>query len=261
MHPIMSIKARYRKYISDHFENSKYGKKLRKFKNIHLGDTCVIIGNGPSLTADDLEILYKNKIKTFAFNRIYLMFEKTNWRPNYYISQDEKTLKPCQNKINEMQLKYKFIPLFHKYYHDINIKNAYYFMLKSRVGEEYIFSKDISSFVGNSETVAYTAAQIAVYMGFKKIYLIGVDHSFSVTKNDKGEIIRNPDIKDYFVDEYNKDKENLYIPNLDRSTRVFMAMKSYCDANAVQVFNATRGGKLEVFERVDFDRVFVNTNE
>lgn len=257
MNPIKSIQARYQAYTMAHFEKSKYAKKLREFKNIHKGETCFIIGNGPSLSSDDLELIHQKNIPTFAFNRIYFMFDKTQWRPTYYISQDEKTLSNCQTEVNEMNLDYKFIPLFHKYYHNINIDNALYFKLAfGNKDGKLKFSEDISCYFGDSSTVACTAVQFAVYMGFKKIYLIGVDHNFSVYRNSKGEIIHDDKVKDYFAKEYNSDKEELYIPNLDSSTMAYISVKEYCDKNGIEIYNATRGGKLEVFERADFDKLF-----
>lgn len=243
--------------ISD-FIKTKYSYRLRIFSRIHANESCFIIGNGPSLNAEDLEILYKKRILSFAFNRIYLMFEKTNWRPTYYISQDEKTLKNCIDEVNQMNLPYKFIPLNLHYYYGINVKNAFYFKTVNPVGDYPVLSDDISVQVENSNTVAVTATQFAAYMGFKKIYLIGVDHSFSTYQNDKGEIIQDNTSKDYFTDEYNKDKADLYIPNLDASTRAFISMKKFCDMHGIEVYNATRGGKLEVFPRVNFDEIINN---
>ena len=256
MNPVKSVIARQQGWTIQNFEKTKYSKKLKRFKDIHKGEACFIIGNGPSLLSDDLDKLNQNKTPSFAFNRIYLMFDKTKWRPAYYISQDEKTLKNCQSEVNEMELQYKFIPLFHKYYHDISIDNALYFNLKTDKNGNTFFSDDVSVCVGDSTTVACTAMQFAVYMGFRKIYLIGVDHNFSTYKNDKGEIIRDNSVKDYFTEEYNKDKAELYIPNVDASTRAFIIMKEYCDNHDIEVFNATRGGKLEVFPRVVFDTLF-----
>ena len=258
MHPIKFIEAHYQTYVIKHFDKSKYSTELRKFKNIHVGETCFIVGNGPSLSADDLEVLHKNNIPTFGFNRIFLMFDKTDWRPTYYISQDEKMLRNCMEQVNEMDLPYKLIPLQLKYYFGINIKDAIYFNMQA---DDSVPFGEFANIVENSNTVAYTAAQLAAYMGFKKIYLIGVDHSFSVVKNDKGEIIRDENAKDYFIDSYNADKDELYIPNLDASTRTFLKMKKNCDANGIEVYNATRGGKLEVFPRVNFDTIFKGENE
>lgn len=258
IHPIKSIVAHQQGWTIKNYEKTKYSKSLKQFKNIHNGGTCFIIGNGPSLKAEDLENLYKKHIPTFGFNRIYLMFDNTNWRPSYYVSQDEKMLGNCKDKVNHMNLKYKFIPLYHKFFHDICIDNAYYFNMLYSSNDYPLFSEDICKGIGASTTVACSAIQIAVYMGFKKIYLIGVDHSFSTYKNDKGEIINDEMVRDYFSDEYFKDKAQLYIPNLDASTRAFLVMRKYCDSHGIEIYNATRGGKLEVFKRVDLDEVLSN---
>ena len=81
------------------------------------------------------------------------------------------------------------------------------------------------------------------------------DEMHQFLKNDKGEIINDSSVKDYFTDEYNKDKAELYVPNIDASTRAFISLKRFCDKKGIEVYNATRGGKLEVFPRVDFDEV------
>ena len=59
-----------------------------------------------------------------------------------------------------------------------------------------------------------------------------------------------------FSEKYNTDKETLYIPNTEKSTRTYIAMKQHCDKRGVKVYNATRGGKLEVFPRINFDELF-----
>lgn len=258
MHPIKLLKERRKSNVLKSFSKTKYSKMLREFKDIHSGEACFIIGNGPSLSAKDLITIHKSNIPSFAFNRIYLMFGKTDWRPTYFISQDEKTLKNCVCEVNEMNLKYKFIPLNLHYYYDIDIDNAFYFKMVNPETDIVELSDDISEWVGNTNTVAITAIQFAVYMGFKKIFLIGVDHSFSTYVNDKGEIINDNTVKDYFADEYNKDKEQLYMPNLDKSTRDFIVAKQFCDKMDVEIYNSTRGGKLEVFPRVNFDEAIRN---
>ena len=93
-------------------------------------------------------------------------------------------------------------------------------------------------------------------MGFTEIYFIGVDHHFHISMNNKGEIVVDDKVKDYFTDKYNEDKDKLYIPNTEKSTLTYMAMKRQCDQRGIRVCNATRGGRLEVFERVDFDSLF-----
>jgi len=236
----------------------KEGRRLQALKNIHQGKRCFIIGNGPSLKAEDLTKLYKKDEITFAFNRIYNIFPQTAWRPTYYISQDEKMLKGCASEVAKIETKKKFVPIEMEWYYGIKIPDITSFHIINREINGYpSFSEDISKEIVNSKTVAYTAIQIAVYMGIKEIYLIGTDHHFHISQNDKGEIIVDPSAKDYFCNDYNTDKENLYIPNTDKSTLTFIAAKRYADAHNIHIYNATRGGKLEVFERKEFDTLFL----
>lgn len=86
--------------------------------------------------------------------------------------------------------------------------------------------------------------------------MLGIDHNFRVTQNNKGEIIVDNNVKDYFCDEYNKDKEELYIPNVENTTLSYIIARKHCEEKGIKIYNATRGGKLEVFERVDFDKLF-----
>lgn len=259
MHPISSIKARYRYRSLERFEKTRAGKKLIRFKNLHDGARCFFIGNGPSLRVEDLERLKNNGEITFGFNRIYNIFDNTDWRPDYYISQDYKMLAGCQDAVNSAGLTTKFIPIDLEWEHGIQIKDKLPFKMIWKPTKELTpsgFSNDFPSGIYWGSTCMYTAAQIAVYMGFKEIYFIGVDHHFQISQNNKGEIIVDNTVKDYFCDKYNEDKQNLYIPNTETSTLAYIEMKNGCEKHGVKVYNATRGGKLEVFERVDFDKLF-----
>jgi len=118
------------------------------------------------------------------------------------------------------------------------------------------FSDDITDGLYNSSTGMYTAAQIAAYMGIREIYMIGVDHHFHISQNNRGEIIVDNTVEDYFSKKYNEDKDKLYIPNLEKSTQTYVAMKTQCAQRGIQVYNASRQTKLEVFKRVGFESLF-----
>lgn len=255
-----SINARYiQPSILKHFRTSKYGKEIAKLKNKYNGKRCFLVGNGPSLKAEDLTLLHEHNEITFGFNRIYNIFESTPWRPTFYISQDEKMLAGCIDTVSKMELTHKFIPIQMDWYFNLKVNNAVSFNIVPQVSEnpaEFLFSDDASQCLYNSSTGMYTAAQLAAYMGFKEIYFIGVDHHFRTSMNSNGEIVVDNTVKDYFTDKYNEDKKDLFIPNTEKSTLTYVAMKNHCEKRNISVFNATRGGKLEVFERVDFYKLF-----
>lgn len=255
MNMLKSIQARCRNFKIAHFDFFE-GHKLGSFRNVHQGKRCFIIGNGPSLRAEDLTKICEHGDISFAFNRIFHIFPKTPWRPTYYISQDEKILAGSVAEVNAIPAKHKFIPIEMEWYYGIHVSGTTPFHIVKEEEDGIDFSEDIAKYVANSKTVVYTAIQFAVYMGIREIYLIGVDHHFHISQNDKGEIVIDPTVKDYFTDAYNQDKENLYVPNTDRSTLTFMAARKYADSHGIKIYNATRGGKLEVFERVDFDTLF-----
>lgn len=255
-----SVKARLlQPWTLRHFAFTSNGRKIKKYMNLYQGRRCFFIGNGPSLSAADLTKLNENGEITFAFNRIYNIFDSTDWRPTFYISQDEKMLKGCVHEVDHLQIPCKFVPIQLNWHHNITIHDAIYFNMDWQSIEDprkYQFSDDVAGRVFCANTGMYTAAQFAAYMGFTEIYLIGVDHHFQISQNNKGEIVVDNTVKDYFTDKYNPDKQNLYIPNTEKSTLTYVAMKKHCEQRGIRVFNATRGGKLEVFERVDFDQLF-----
>lgn len=255
-----SVQARFvQPYMQKHYTGTKDGKKLAALKGAYAGKRCFFVGNGPSLRAEDLTKLHKHGEVTFAFNRVYNIFDQTPWRPTFYISQDEKMLAGCVDVVDQLELENKLVPVQLKWYYDIRIHDAVYFNMNWQQKEnplDFDFSDEIAKEIFCASTGMYTAAQLAAYMGFSEIDLIGVDHHFRTSVNNKGEIVIDDKVKDYFTDKYNEDKDKLYIPNTEKSTLTYVAMKRHCDQRGIRVYNATRGGKLEVFPRVEFDSLF-----
>lgn len=247
-----SFEARHRNYLLKHWQKTKWGKNIRALKDSHAGERCFIVGNGPSLKMEDLEKL-KNEY-TFAFNRIYLSFDQVTWRPTFYCTQDIKLAKNSRGEILEnISTEYVFAPIDLFWYEGIDLKTDYYFS-PVRTGENKPgFSIDADQRIYTANTVAYTAIQLAVYMGFTDIYLIGVDHNFHTYQDKNGNIVHDDHVKDYFTEKYNSDQSELFVPRLDVSSLSYESAQEYAENNSVHIYNATRGGKLEIFPRVDFD--------
>ena len=258
IHLIKSIEARQQGWVLNNFEKTKYSKRLKELKNSHCGERCFIVANGPSLTAEDLDILKKHNEYSFGMNRIFKIFEQTKWRPDCYVCEDINIFNECTKEINDIESAIKFIPINHHFYNNINIDRAYYFKVNYDRDNDYpnSFSTDVSKQMDSVGTVTFTCINIAVYMGFKEIYLIGVDHNYRSTMDEQGNTIVDDNVKDYFCDDYDTDIKDIVAHNIWNNTNVYIKAKKACDELGIKIFNATRGGKLEVFPRVDFDTLF-----
>ena len=229
--------------------------RVKKLKKMYLGKRCFIIGNGPSLTIEDLEKL-KNEY-TFATNRIYSLFNKTEWKPTFYCVQDTALMLRSHKEISRIKADFKFGPLvLGDKRHYPPIYGASYLEL---ISEDFYpelpnFSDRIENGVYEGYSVIYACIQLAVYLGFEQIILLGVDHQYSVERKADGQIVRKEGVRDHFDDEDKIDN----LPQLDKSTLAFKAAQIYANTHGVEILNATRGGALDVFERIDFDSILIN---
>lgn len=244
-------------FIQKNYEITKKGRKIKELKNTKVGETCFIIGNGPSLKAEDLTKLNELGIDTFAANRIFKYYEKTSWRPTYYCSEDPIIIRDIEKEISELKPQKKFIPINVKWDLNLHIDDATFINMKyDRKDDDLGFYNELSEKIYCQNTVTITSIQLAVYMGYKNIYLIGVDNSYSTMVDKDGNIIKDETIKDYFDDSYDDGIKNELVHNIDSLTAAYLRTYQYFKDTDVNIYNATRGGKLEIFPRVDLDEFF-----
>ena len=158
-------------------------EKIREFENKHKGQRCVIIGNGPSLNKMDLSFL-KNEI-CFGMNKIYLGFEKWNFLPKYYVAVNSLVLEQNAKQIQEIPCT-KFISNRGIPYIEPK-ENIVFVRTHPYSGRD--FSIDPAEGLQEGNTVTYVAMQLAYYMGFETVILIGVDHNFLATGKPHEEVV------------------------------------------------------------------------
>lgn len=244
-----------RKRIKQIFHDSEDGAYLRTLKNKFAGKRCFIVGNGPSLTIDDL-----NQLKdeyAFGANKILYLLDKTVWVPTFYLCQDIEACYMIEDKLKECDIPYKFINVECKKHSDSKQVHYIYpyvrFSLNKYNPSSAYFSEDISSCICPGYTVTFASIQMAAYMGFKEIYLLGVDHNYAMTIDRKGHVTKDDSVQTYAagIPDWGKSMQSAEV-----TTESYQCAKEYCDTHGIKICNATRGGKLEVFERVDFDSLF-----
>lgn len=248
-HIINSQKALLDRIGNVYFVNQKIEEimqekydKLRMFHNKHQDERCFLIGNGSSLKVADLDKLKENKIITFGCNHIFEIYGETDWRPDYYVAAEgleanESMDRICNQKIICFMKHFIGFPLEDKMY-------VYRYQEQDYVDILPRFSDDISKCVYRSATVMFDMFQIAAYMGFKEIYLLGVDCDY-VSGSCQNYFYQSPPDTVPHRDERTK-----------RMVQAYQSAYNYAHANEIKIYNATRGGALEVFERIDFDSLW-----
>lgn len=228
---------------------------LKTCKGIHKGKRAFIIGNGPSLTVNDLEKI-SNEI-TFASNRIYKLFPNTSWRPTYYTMSDEGMLRDEEiiGNLDTFDCKMKF---FRKEgcfrLRHLKKPMCLVHMWGSR---KYLdkpnFSEDAEKGVYGIATVTYFAMQMAVHMGIREIYLLGIDHKYQKEQQRDGSIVVNGNIESYGW-KSDASEKNVVGASWEMDVAYRFA-KRYGDEKGIRIYNATRGGCLEAFPRVNLDEI------
>lgn len=221
--------------------------EIKKYKNLYLGNRCFIVATGPSLTISDLDLI-RNEI-SFSMNSICKLYDKTEYRPSFYGIQDEKVYPIIMKEItynydgpvfvsNCIAEKYDIPSSWIKFelnylYHGVDLWYEKKYYVK--------FSDDVHKVVYDGYSITYSLLQIAIYMGFKEIYLLGCDCSYNGGEKNRlatyGKVDRNA----------NKAKDRMLVG--------YQKIKSYADANNISVINCTRGGVLEVFDRKPLEEV------
>ena len=221
--------------------------QLDHFKDKYKGKRCFIVATGPSLQISDLDLLYEAQELCFSVNSIVTAFSKTKWRPTFYGIQDYNAYKKYLKEIR-MFPGIRFVGSEIKKYFD-DKGNIYFphcllnhnYPKQERISPILKFSGIASAIIYDGYSITYSMIQLAVFLGFKEIYLLGVDCNYSGPKV-------------YFNENTNKD-DNIIHNSTDLMILAFEEAKKYCDRNCIKIVNVTRGGNLEVFPRKTLEDV------
>lgn len=238
--------------------DSAYVKSL---ENTHGGERCFIIGNGPSLQPGDLDALQHEQ--TFAANGIYKVFGETSWRPTYFVCIDQNFLVFNTDLLENIEADHIFLDTYAKKLIGPAHDNITFINERRKKWTTDKFSLDAIGFsdapyrcVYAGHTVTYAAMQLAIYMGFSEIYLLGVDHSYPKAVDAQGHFSTVTDSPTHFFTSESRGGYYYY----EGVEHAYRLAKQAANRHGCAIRNATRGGFLEIFERVDFDQLIAPDN-
>jgi len=236
--------------------------RLVELKDKWRGERCVIIGNGPSINDTDLTLL-KDEF-TFAVNGIFYKKDQMGFDPTFYVVEDDAVMRENKDAINAFKADYKFFPTEYKHLHGEG--DDVFFFLKNRGFYEKSspyciprFSKDAARRLYCGQSVTHINLQLAYYLGFESVYLIGVDFSYVIPDSAirRGDlIVSTEDDVNHFHGSYFGKGKTWKDPKLHRVLLNYEISRDMFESDGRKVYNATKGGKLEVFERANYDETF-----
>lgn len=224
---------------------------IELYKEKHNNETCVIVGNGPSLKETPLDLI---KYPTFAMNRIGLIYSNTKWRPTYFICPTGNSKREDWKKdiLKSVSLG---IPCWfwdtsynrkiYGSYSNVEFLNCTQHKESATIYQDpplEWFSTNPNKFVSKYGTSLLVAMQLAFYMGFKKIYLVGCDLGFSKQKH-------------HFSEKYNLGG-HAPLSKLDGTMiAAHKLSKKAGEKYNVEIYNATPKGSLKVYPMVGFNEI------
>ena len=226
--------------------------RLGKYSNCHTGQRCFILANGPSLTQIEFPRL-RNEF-TIGMNRIYLIFDQLQFVPSYYVCINELVLEQFVNDINNLPMP-KFLNWNRRQLFDQ--KNQSTLFIRLAYGVKDFFGQDPKNDLSGGGTVTYTALQLAYYMGFQQVILVGLDHSYTESGiPNKIEVRKYTEDTSHFHPGYFPQGIKWQLPDLKRSEIAYALAREQYEQNGRSILDATIGGKCTVFEKVDFQTLF-----
>jgi hypothetical protein len=221
---------------------------LRAYRDVGRGRRAFILGNGPSLGGMNLEPL-RSEV-TFGLNRVYLLFEKLGFPTTYLVAVNQLVIEQCAADLLEADR-----PMFLAWHSRrfVPDRSSPIFLPTTRARE---FSLDPARGLWEGATVTYVALQLAHYMGFDPVILIGVDHSFATKGPAHTKVTSTGDDPNHFDGRYFGKGFRWNLPDLDTSEVAYRMARAAYEADGRTVLDATVGGKLTVFQKADYEQLF-----
>lgn len=237
----------------------EFGRLLR-FKNRHREKECLIICNGPSLKKIEFEKIDLNRFKIIGLNKIHLGFDMLGVRPDYIVAVNKKVIEQSSDEFNSLPI-VKFISNRVDLSSFPSNPTLYHLNTVNLPRPNKRFSVDIVDYVNEGWTVTHAALQIAYYMGFKKVYIVGMDHRFTQHipgQENKESTIKGDDV-DHFHPGYFGHGQTWDLPDLKNSEISYQSARKVYEESGREIFDCTVGGACEIFKKLDVSSIYRNT--
>lgn len=223
--------------------------RLEMLRDRHVGQRCVLVANGPSLNQMNLDFLKREMV--FGMNKIFLGFKKFVFYPRYYVAVNKKVIEQSADQIKAMNC-VKFIGSRGAEHVP---ENSLTYHLKTQ-NPNSRFCRDISEGIHEGWTVTFAALQIAYYLGFKDVIIIGMDHRYQYAGlPNEACRLDGPD-PNHFSPDYFGGGQNWDNPDLAQSEESYRIARAEFEKDGRRIIDATEDGACTIFEKGDYKKIF-----
>jgi hypothetical protein len=235
-------------------------------RNKYVGRRCFVIGNGPSLAGQDLSLIRDDvTIVMNAFHRHPIL--DTGWRPTAHcmVEPVEAYADPL---VFELLREATRIPAeFHVFPLGVRPLLTQHRLLpeeKIRVVSfrgnwaDHPTSRlpDLAAAVPFVNNTAHLAIVLAMHLGCSPIYLLGFDHDW-LSYRGMARHFSQPHERETKVGGLWDLRRFPYLELMESTVliwKTYIRLGEIASAHGIEIFNATDGGFLDVFERVRYER-------
>lgn len=233
--------------------------RIIALKDKYAGNWIWMVGSGPSLDWTDLNLIAGRH--SFGINAIGGIYEKYTWRPSFFwLSTGQIMDDPYWERVkltldlglptfinNRMMTMHDWVP----WNDQIIWLEALHCTAEKPEPQDEWWNPDTlpHGYVSNFGTSMFGASQIAAYMGFVGMIFVGCDMGY------KG---WEPGTKDvnHFGDDYESGKfeqpDVFHLQENPRRIKSHEIMQRQARARGIQMYNATIGGELRVYSRINY---------
>lgn len=197
-----------------------------------------------------MDLGFLNSETVFGLNKIYLGLEKFGFQPDYLVAVNRKVIEQSCADYASIDCT-KFISTRGA---DLLPEDSQTFHIQT-MELEGLFYKDITEGVREGHTVTHAALQLAFYMGFAEVVIIGMDHHFPASGEPNAPLHMTGDDPNHFSPDYFKDSA-WDAPNLAGSERSYRAARAVFEAAGRRIIDATVEGHCDIFEKGDYQNIF-----
>lgn len=225
-------------------------RRLEACRDRHKGERCFIFGNGPSIGDMDLTVLKGETV--FTLNRGYLLFPRMGFKPKYHVTINPLVVTQNAEELAGLNVDEQFIAWDMRSHFRGGFKPTFIRQVRGPW-----FGENLPHGLWGGHTVTYAALQIAYFMGFSQVVLLGVDHRFSTQGPPNSLHVSDEPDRNHFDPNYFGPGTHWHLPDLAESRRAYQLADIFYRNDGRIVLDATVGGALDVFPKTSLEEVLI----